>query len=101
MVPVVLRNCIQRGHVYKTGKRGRQVWYGRYRESVFENAQWRRVLRNVRLGSTTELLTQNDALMALARILQRVQPGSRSEAFYCIPLANLWRESGCPGCCRL
>jgi len=82
MVPVVLRNCIQRGHVYKTGKRGRQVWYGRYRESVFENAQWRRVLRNVRLGSTTELLTRNDARIALARILQRVQPGSRSEAFY-------------------
>ncbi len=82
MVPVVQRNCIQRGHVYKTGKRGRQVWYGRYREPVFENGQWRRVLRNVRLGTTTELLSQNDALIALARILQRLQPGSRSEAFY-------------------
>ena len=82
MVPVVQRNCIQRGHVYKTGKRGRQVWYGRYREPVFENGQWRRVLRNVRLGTTTELLSQNDALIALARILQRLQPGSRSETFY-------------------
>ncbi len=81
-VPVVQRNCIQRGHVYKTGKRGRQVWYGRFREPVFENGQWKRVLRNVRLGSATELLTSNDALIALARILQRVQPGSRSEAFY-------------------
>jgi integrase len=39
------------------------------------------VLRNVRLGTTTELSNQNDALMALAGILQRVQPGSRSEAF--------------------
>lgn len=82
MVPVVQRNCIQRGHVYKTGKRGRQVWYGRHREPVFENGNWKRVLRNVRLGTTTELLTQNDALIALARILQRLQPGSRSEAFY-------------------
>ncbi len=81
-MPVVQRNCIQRGHVYKTGKRGRQVWYGRYREPVFENGKWKRVLRNVRLGTTTELLTRNEALMALARILQRVQPGSRSEAFY-------------------
>jgi integrase len=68
--------------VYKTGKRGRQVWYGRYREPVFEDGHWNRVLRNVRLGSTTELLTQNEALMALSCILQRVQPGSRSEAFY-------------------
>ena len=81
-VPVVQRNSIQRGHVYRTGKRGRQVWYGRYREPVFENGQWKRVLRNVRLGATTELLTPNEALMALARILQRVQPASRSEAFY-------------------
>jgi integrase len=79
---VVQRSCIQRGHVYKTGKRGRQVWYGRYREPVFENGQWKRVLRNVRLGTTTELLTQNEALMALARILQRVQSARRSEAFY-------------------
>src|SRR5216684_8912954 len=82
MVPVVQRNCIQRGHVYKTGKRGRQVWYGRYREPVFENGLWRRVLRNVRLGTATELATQNEARMSLARILQKVQPGSRSEAFY-------------------
>ena len=81
-VPVVQRNCLQRGHVYKTGKRGRQVWYGRYREPVFEDGKWRRVQRNVPLGTTTELLTQNDALVALGRILQRVQPGSRSEAFY-------------------
>ena len=81
-VPVVQRNCIQRGHVYKTGKRGRQVWYGRFREPLFANGQWKRVLRNVRLGTATELTTSNDALMALARILQRVQPGSRSEAFY-------------------
>lgn len=81
-VPVVQRNCLQRGHVYKAGKRGRQVWYGRYREPLFEDGQWRRVLRNIRLGTTTELSTQNEALMALARILQRVQPGSRSEAFY-------------------
>ncbi len=81
-VPVVQRSCIQRGHVYKTGKRGRQVWYGRYREPVFENGQWKRVLRNVRLGTASELATPNDALMALACILQRVQPGSRSEAFY-------------------
>jgi len=34
------------------------------------------------LGTTTELSTPNEALTALARILQRVQPGSRSEAFY-------------------
>jgi len=81
-VPVVQRRRIQRGHVYKTGKRGRQVWYGRYREPVFEDGQWKRVQRNVRLGTTTELTTPNEALMALARILQRVQPGSRSEAFY-------------------
>ncbi len=81
-MPVVQRNCIQRGHVYKTGKRGRQVWYGRYREPVFEDGQWKRALRNVRLGTTAELLTHNEALIALGRILQRVQPGSRSEAFY-------------------
>src|SRR5713101_1419179 len=81
-VPVVHRSCLQRGHVYKAGKRGRQVWYGRYREPLFEDGQWRRVLRNIRLGTTTELLTQNDARIALARILQKVQPGSRSEAFY-------------------
>src|SRR5713226_2073272 len=81
-VPVVQRRCIQRGHVYKAGKRGRQVWYGRYREPLLEDGQWRRVLRNIRLGTTTELSTQNEALTALARILQRVQPGSRSEAFY-------------------
>src|SRR5712692_2805932 len=81
-VSVVQRSCIQRGHVYKTGKRGRQVWCGRYREPVFEDGHWKRVLRNVRLGTSTELSTQNEALMALARILQRVQPGSRSEAFY-------------------
>src|SRR6266852_392732 len=80
-VPVVHRSCLQRGHVYKAGKRGRQVWYGRYREPLFEDGQWRRVLRNIRLGTTTELSTQNEALTALARILQRVQPGSRSEAF--------------------
>ena len=82
MVPVVQRNCVQRGHVYKTGKRGRQVWYGRYREPVFQGDQWKRVLRNVRLGTTIELPAQRDALMALAQILQTVQPGSRSEAFY-------------------
>jgi len=81
-VPVVHRSCLQRGHVYKAGKRGRQVWYGRYREPLFEDGQWRRVLRNIRLGTTTELSTPNEALTALARILQRVQPGSRSEAFY-------------------
>ena len=81
-VPVVQRSCLQRGHVYNAGKRGRQVWYGRYREPLFEDGQWRRVLLNIRLGTTTELSTQNEALMALARILQRVQPGSRSEAFY-------------------
>ena len=79
---MVQRSCIQRGHVYKTGKRGRQVWCGRYREPVFEDGHWKRVLRNVRLGTTTELATQNEARMSLARILQRVQPGSRSEAFY-------------------
>jgi integrase len=78
---VVQRNCIQRGHVYKTGKRGRKVWYGRYREPIFENGKWKRVLRNVRLGTTTELTTPNEALIALSRILQKVQPGTRSEAF--------------------
>src|SRR3989442_9241476 len=81
-VPVVQRSCIQRGHVYKTGKRGRQVWYGRYREPVFEKGKWKRVLRNLRLGTTAEIRTRNEALIALARILQRMQPGSRSEAFY-------------------
>jgi len=40
------------------------------------------VLRNVRLGSTAELQTHRDALMALAELLQKVQGGSRSEAFY-------------------
>lgn len=84
MVPVVQRNCVQRGHVYKTGKRGRQVWYGRYREPVFQGDQWKRVLRNIRLGTTLELPSPRDALMALAQILQTVQPGSRSEAFYSI-----------------
>jgi integrase len=82
MVPVVQRNCIQRGHVYKAGKRGRQVWYGRYREPVFEDGKWKRVQRNVRLGTSTELSTRNDALIALARFLQRLQPGTRAEAFY-------------------
>ena len=82
MAPVVQRSCVQRGHVYRTGKRGRQVWYGRYREPIFQDGQWKRVLRNVRLGSTTELPTHRDALMVLAQILQTVQPGSRSEAFY-------------------
>ena len=81
-VPVVRRSYLQRGHVYKTGKRGRRVWYGRYREPVFEHGQWKRVLRNVRLGTTIEMPNANDAMMALARILQRVQPGSRAEAFY-------------------
>jgi len=80
-VPVVQRNCIQRGHVYKAGKRGRQVWYGRYREPVFENGQWKRVLRNVRLGTTAELASPNEARLSLAHILQRMQPVSRSEAF--------------------
>jgi integrase len=80
--PVVQRSCIQRGHVYKTGKRGRQVWYGRYREPVFEDGRWKKVPRNVRLGTSTELLTHNDALKALARFLQRLQPGTRAEAFY-------------------
>ena len=42
--------------MYKTGKRGRQVWYGRFREPVFENGQWKRVLRNIRLGTATELV---------------------------------------------
>src|SRR6266852_8457054 len=82
MAPVVQRSCIQRGHVYKAGKRGRQVWYGRYREPVFEDGKWKRVQRNVRLGSLTELLTHNDAMIALARFLQRLQPGTRAEAFY-------------------
>jgi integrase len=82
MAPVVQRSCIQRGHVYKTGKRGRQVWYGRYPEPVFEDGKWKRVQRNVRLGSLTELSTRNDALIALARFLQRLQPGTRAEAFY-------------------
>src|SRR6266852_7121471 len=82
MAPVVQRSCIQRGHVYKAGKRGRQVWYGRYREPVFEDGKWKRVQRNVRLGSLTELSTRNDALIALARFLQRLQPGTRAEAFY-------------------
>lgn len=79
---MVQRSSLQRGHVYKAGKRGRQVWYGRYREPVFENGGWKRVQRNIRLGSTTELPTQNDALIALARFLQKVQSGTRSEAFY-------------------
>ena len=81
-VPVVQRNCIQRGHVYKAGKRGRQVWYGRYREPVFEQGEWKWVQRNVRLGTTTELPTRNEAMMALARYLPKVQPGSKAEAFY-------------------
>ncbi len=81
-VPVVQRSCTQRGHVYKTGKRGRQVWYGRYREPVFENGQWKRVQRNVRLGTSTELSTPNEAMTALARYLQKLQPGSKAEAFY-------------------
>ena len=81
-VPVVQRRCIQRGHVYKTGKRGRQVWYGRYREPVFEHGKWKRVQRNVRLGTSTELSTPNEAMTALARFLQRLQPGSKAEAFY-------------------
>ncbi len=85
MVPVVQRSRVQRGHVYKAGKRGRQVWYGRYREPVFEDGRWKRVQRNVRLGTTTELPTERDALMALAQMLQRIQPGSRSEAFYSAP----------------
>ena len=81
MVPVVQRGYLQRGHVYRTGKRGRQVWYGRYRESVFEKGQWKRILRNVRLGTTTELSTRRDAMMALARILREVDAESRAEAF--------------------
>ena len=81
-VSVVHRSCLQRGHVYKTGKRGRQVWYGRYREPVFENGKWKRVQRNVRLGNTIDLPNQNDALIALARFLRKVQPGTRAEAFY-------------------
>jgi len=39
-VPVVQRSCVQRGHVYKAGNRGRQVWYGRYREPVLQEGQW-------------------------------------------------------------
>lgn len=69
MVPVVQRRYVQKGHVYKTGKRGRQVWYGRYREPVFESGEWKRVRRNVRLGSTGELPTRWDALMALTELL--------------------------------
>jgi integrase len=68
--------------VYRTGKRGRQVWYGRYREPVFAHGQWKRVLRNVRLGTTAELSTDLEARKALEQILQKVQPGSRSEAYY-------------------
>ncbi len=80
--PVVQRSRIQRGHVYRTGKRGRQVWYGRYREPAFRNGQWKRVLRNIRLGTTAELSTDVEARKALEQILQKVQPGSRSEAYY-------------------
>ncbi len=80
-MPVVQRRYVQRGHVYKTGKRGRQVWYGRYREPVFENGQWKRALRNVRLGTTTELPTRWDALMALAQMLPEVQGSRRAEAY--------------------
>ncbi len=80
--PVVQRSRIQRGHVYRTGKRGRQVWYGRYREPVFANGQWKRVLRNVRLGTTAELSNDLEARKALEQILQKLQPGSRSEAYY-------------------
>jgi integrase len=78
---VVQRRSIQHGHVYKTGKRGRQVWYGRYREPVFEDGHWKRVLRNVRLGSVADLPTRWDAQMALAGILQGIGEGRPAEAF--------------------
>ena len=81
MNPVVQRRCIQRGHVYKTGRRGSQVWYGRYREPVFMDGQWRQVQRNVRLGSDGELQTRRDAVMALGRLLQLVSYEPRAEAF--------------------
>src|SRR6266700_6582870 len=81
MNPVVQRKCIQRGHVYKTGRRGSQVWYGRYREPVFLDGQWKQVQRNIRLGTADELQSRRDAVMALGRVLQLVSCEPRAEAF--------------------
>lgn len=85
MDSVVQRRCVQRGHVYKTGRRGSQVWYGRYREPAFIDGQWKQVQRNVRLGSTQELQTRRDAVMALGRLLQQVPYEPRAEAFLLAP----------------
>jgi integrase len=67
----------QRGSVYKSGKRGRQVWVGMWREDVPNaNGGFTRRQRKVKLGSLAEMPNRTQALEQLA-VLMRQKPITR------------------------
>lgn len=59
----------QRGSVIARGKKGKKVWYGKFREDVVTAAGMERKQRLVRLGSIAELPTRNAARNKLSEIL--------------------------------
>jgi integrase len=67
----------QRGSVYKSGKRGRQVWVGMWREDVPNaNGGFTRRQRKVKLGSLAEMPNRTQALEQLA-VLMKQKPTTR------------------------
>lgn len=65
----------QTGHVFKRGKKRREVWVGCYRESVLDGGQLKRVQRRRVLGLCAEM-EKWQAMEALSKILR---PANRGE----------------------
>jgi integrase len=75
-VPMDFRRY-QRGSVYKSGKRGKRVWVGMWREDVpIAGGGFTRRQRKVKLGTVAEIPDRADALERLA-VLMRQKPTTR------------------------
>jgi len=82
----------QRGSVHKRGKRGQQVWIGRWREDVRENGKQIRRQRKEKLGTVAELPNRSDALNQLA-VLMRQKP---TEKMTFAVLVERWKAAVVP-----
>lgn len=86
----------QRGSVIARGKKGKKVWYGKFREDIQTPAGIGRKQRLVRLGTFTELPTRNDARNKLAEIMNDAEKKPLVMEMAFADLASRWEKAEGP-----
>lgn len=89
------RRRYQKGRIFSRGKKGKEVWVGRWREDVIENGRPRRIYRAEVLGSKVDYPTKRSVQRELEKRLAvvndpryRARPTATFEEF-----ASRWESS--------